>query len=99
MNWYDKQGNPVTIEEWVKLTENNPDYKRVGLDIVGTKRISTVLLGLNHNYYLSGLPLIFETMVFDSDGFDDEECVRYSTEAEALAGHQAIVERYRRKLE
>lgn len=92
--WYDRQGNPITIDEWERLNTENPEYKRVALDTVGTKRISTVLLGLDHNYFDNGLPLIFETMVFEGESWRDEECVRYSTEAEAIEGHRQMVAKY-----
>ena len=59
--------------------------------------VSTVWLGLNHQYG-DGPPLIFETMVFGGDG-DSRECERYSTEAEALAGHKAMVARLRTEAE
>lgn len=53
-------------------------------------RVSTIFLGLNHNYG-AGRPLLFETMVFG--GELDGEMNRYSTWDEAEAGHNAIVER------
>lgn len=50
-------------------------------------RISTVFLGLDHQYG-SGPPILWETMVFGGvlDGFQE----RYATKAEALAGHQEV---------
>ena len=56
--------------------------------------ISTVWLGLDHNWFGVGPPLIFETMVFG--GPLDGEQERYATEADAIAGHAAMVERVRR---
>ncbi len=48
--------------------------------------VSTVFLGLDHNYYPSGPPILFETMVFGGplDGYQ----YRYATFEEALQGHQ-----------
>lgn len=57
--------------------------------------VSTVFLGLDHSFSQRGAPLIFETMVFGPDGEDTEQ-FRYSTWAEAEAGHQAIVARLKR---
>jgi len=55
--------------------------------------VSTVSLGMDHNWG-GGPPLIYETMAFHtSDQHDPQE--RYSTEAEALAGHRKMVARYR----
>lgn len=52
--------------------------------------VSTVLLVLDHQWG-DGPPIIFETMVFG--GRWDQEMDRYSTEAQALAGHWAMVHR------
>lgn len=41
-------------------------------DVVGTVLISTVFLGLDHNFTGQGPPLLFETMVFRKDGDDDQ---------------------------
>ena len=55
--------------------------------------VSTVFLGMGHAYGL-GPPLLFETMVFpDGDLWDEHE--RYTTWAEAEAGHQAMCDRVR----
>jgi hypothetical protein len=53
--------------------------------------ISTVFLGLDHNFG-QGPPLLFESMVFG--GEDDGEMVRYSTWEEAETGHKLLVEKY-----
>lgn len=53
---------------------------------------------LNHQYG-DGPPLIFETMLFKSkDDLDALDFERYSTEAEAVAGHEAMVERWKEPL-
>jgi hypothetical protein len=55
-------------------------------------RISTVFLGLNHRFAMPGPPLVFETMVFNSDG-DAKDCWRYSSWDDAVAGHDSAVRR------
>ena len=50
-------------------------------------RVSTVFLGLNHNFE-DGPPLIFETLVFGGDL--DGEMRRYSTWEEAENGHKKM---------
>ena len=50
--------------------------RRVALDRIGETDISTVFLGLDHQFG-SGPPLLFETLVFG--GELDGEMVRYST--------------------
>ena len=51
--------------------------------------VSTIFLGLNHNYEPDGPPLLFETMIFG--GKHDNYCQRYSTKKDALIGHKKAV--------
>lgn len=89
--YYDRQGNPAALEDWAAASERAD--RHVGDTTIGDDvRVSTVFLGLDHNWGV-GPPHIFETMVFGGDL--DEECVRYSTEAQALAGHDEMVARVR----
>ena len=61
----------------------------------GGKWVSTVWLALDHQFLVDGPPLIFETMVFASNGSGhDLDCERYATEAEAVAGHEAMVRKW-----
>lgn len=62
--------------------------RQVALDIVDGRRVSTVFLGIDHNFRSSGPPVLFETMIF---GPDEGGCWRYATWAEAAAGHAAVV--------
>jgi hypothetical protein len=58
--------------------------------------ISTIWLGINHNFNPQGPPLIFETMIFWEDVKTPETAIlgedlyqeRYATEDEAKAGHE-----------
>lgn len=53
-----------------------------------------VFLGLDHSFD-DGPPLIFETMVFPSESdYADLDCERYSTPAQAVAGHAAMVKKW-----
>lgn len=84
---------PCTLEEWANEFQ---DMKRcVGFDSVDRWDVSTVFLGLNHNYSFSGLPLIFETMVFEwvEGESHSRGCWRYSTKVEAEEGHQKVLQR------
>ena len=65
--------------------------RKVCRDQVGEYDVSTVFLGLDHNYGGNGPPLIFETMVFGDDELDVE---RYATWNEAERGHDAMVRKY-----
>lgn len=52
------------------------------------RRVSTVFLGLDHGFG-GGAPVLFETMVFG--GAHDTTMERYTSWAEAKAGHKRIV--------
>lgn len=86
--YLDKLGKQLTPDEWCRLTED-VDYRRIADTTTKTGiRVSTVWLGLDHNYN-GGPPEIFETMVFPN-----EDCFRFSTENEARAKHWSLVLEY-----
>lgn len=91
IGYYHRDGSPA--ESFVRSHDpESPDYFRVAETEIGDVRISTVFICLDHRYG-DGPPIIFETMVFG--GKHDEDMDRYSTEAEALAGHERWVARIR----
>lgn len=97
--YFDRQGQPIDdIRKWGRLL-GNAKYKRVAeVMLADGTWVSTVWLGLNHNWG-AGPPLIFETVVFESlDGPGDLDMARYATEAEAVSGHALIVKRWRVKV-
>ncbi|MEJ6847522.1 hypothetical protein V3589_15040 [Sinorhizobium fredii] len=69
--------------------------------------VSTVFLGIDHNFWDRGPPILFETMVFENKPHlmeifgklreihskHDGECWRYATWDDAEAGHNAVVKR------
>lgn len=64
------------------------------------KWVSTVFLGLDHNFSDKGPPLLFETMVFTTKmGHikDDLDMDRYSTWDEAMIGHLQYVTKWSKK--
>lgn len=77
-------------EEWGKKSEDS-DGRRVARDEIGDVVVSTVFLGIDHNWTGKGPPVLFETMVFG--GPLDEEQERCCTWAEAEAQHAAMVKR------
>lgn len=100
--WYWRNGeravtvgldDPQWREQMVAVDKKLGDiqYKAVKQETLQNgKWISTVWLGLNHRFG-AGTPLIFETMVFPSKGeFSELDAERYSTEAEAIAGHELL---------
>jgi hypothetical protein len=90
--FYDKDGSPIERLEYVARKYEDPGYKRVAeTTLPDGKWISTVWLGIDHNYG-SGPPLIFETMVFESkDNLGELALDRYSTLEEAEDGHEKMV--------
>lgn len=70
---FDRQGRALSRRDWSRLFSYSDDdgvpYQRIALDLVGDYRISTVWLGLDHNFY-GGAPLIFETIVLN-DSYPD----------------------------
>jgi hypothetical protein len=101
---------PVSLMEWATQYElrfaaielGDPDPWSVAVtDFDGGAHLSTVFLGMNHNYF-GGPPILFETMLFGSEvhvgqlfggGVEYHEDLgqwRYCTWDEAAAGHEAI---------
>lgn len=86
---YDRDGQPISFERWAELFELHD--RHIGDDYIGTYRVSTVWIGLDHNFGMTGPPLIFESMVFAAGTAYDMDCRRYATEADAQAGHDELV--------
>jgi len=65
-----KKGEPLTLKEWDDRM-GDLEYRRVGYDeIPQTSKnpasyVSTVWLGIDHNFFPNGPPITFETMRFD----------------------------------
>ena len=93
LRYYNRLGEKIGGYIWA-LLQHEPEYKILGHDKVGSYCVSTVWLGINHNFFHEegDYPIIFETMIFDEDG--DEVCgntERYMTEGAALEGHEVAV--------
>jgi hypothetical protein len=80
----------VDILEWAKWWEQS--RRTIELNHVGEATVSTVFLGLDHNWE-GGPPLLFETMIFG--GPLAESQWRYASWDEAVAGHALAVLRAR----
>lgn len=90
------KGEPVPTDMWTAAYLLEAGDRRVAKTIVPGGHVSTVFIPINHNYASDPdmedmRPLVYETMVFGGplDGWQD----RYSTRAEALRGHWAMVGR------
>lgn len=88
-DYYDRKGNPITVEEWSEIWRKT-DRTVAKTTLSNGYRVSTVYLGLDHGWG-EGPPLIFETMVFGGEDWSEVDMLRYSTEEQALAGHNATV--------
>lgn len=92
-NYFDRDGNQITVEEFEKKC-SDIEYQRVGLfeTLANGEKISvaTIWVGINQSFVPNQDPVIFETMVFG--GRNNGLCRRYSTELEALVGHNEIVD-------
>lgn len=80
---------PVAVDlwTWARWFEDIKN-RQIGKDYVGKVEVSTVFLGLNHNWR-DGEPILFETMVFGGPLHGDMD--RYCTYAEAERGHQEML--------
>lgn len=105
--YYNREGKPITMWEWARLSQL-PGYKRIAVTMLPDgRRVSTIWLGLNHSFWPDRPIHIFETMVFSAETHTielgsgprevhaEEGQWRYTTEAEALAGHEAVVAQLR----
>jgi hypothetical protein len=95
---YDRAGNPITFGEWMQIWDKDrfQENRQVARDEDAQHLVSTVFLGLDHGLRWNDdpgyRPILFETMIFCRQGCGgcdlDEYQERYSTEAQALAGHK-----------
>jgi hypothetical protein len=88
----DETGTPVPepdLYKWGKWFESMGN-RVLQQDMVGDVKVSTVFLGLDHNWG-EGEPVLWETMVFG--GKLDMEQDRYTSRDEAIKGHASILQR------
>ena len=63
--------------------------RHLAVKMIGEVKVSTVFLGMDHNFDETGPPLLWETMVFG--GPLDQEQRQYTTREQAVAGHYEVV--------
>lgn len=90
--YYGRDGQPVDQAEMLRLF-GDPALRRVAEDTIGEAWVSTVHLVLDHSFGLGGPPIIFETMIFG--GSHNQWQARYTSEEQARAGHEAVVQALR----
>jgi hypothetical protein len=105
---------PEAVQRWARwfegavgidgLAARRKDRRRVAFTDLGFCTVSTVFLGIDHNFFGDGPPILFESMVFANKApgatFPEElegMMDRYCTWDEAEAGHEAMVAQVRQR--
>jgi hypothetical protein len=88
---WDRDGNPISFEEWARIIEDDRghgSYGIVGQTTIGegVADVSTVWIGLNLTIGVRP-PVIFETMIFAEGMECDGDCQRAATYPEAYVNH------------
>ncbi len=100
--------NVEALIEWGRFMEEIQVRRVLLTEVVAGTFVSTVFLGLDHNFYASGPPILWETMVWtevapppaqqwrNREWWDIER--RYSNQSEARDGHAEVVAEVRATL-
>ncbi len=89
----DDEGEPVAVDvlAWADWMAGPEHADRIVLQAQPTRttRVSTVFMGLDHDWSGRGLPVLWETMIFGGpfDGYQR----RYTSRLDALRGHAAAL--------
>jgi len=94
------KNEPAPVEDlelWAAAFEDNKIVKQEIVTELGGlwtpftyPYVSTVFLGLDHNFSDHGPPIVFETMIFEGV-YDQKGQWRYATWDEAIKGHERTV--------
>ena len=94
----DKRGRPrpePDLFKWAQWMETNDRHVAHDIFRQGQAeeiRVSTVFLGIDHNWFDQGPPILWETMIFGGDDKLDLDMQRYSSVNTARIGHSKAVE-------
>jgi hypothetical protein len=77
------------LMEWATSFEDESSRVVKQEDVAEGVKVSTVFLGLDHQWQPTGPPLLWETMIFG--GPHDEYQTHYSSYDDAVAGHAKAV--------
>ena len=94
-----KKGKPVLEHDlliWARWIEEHQKQCRIGFFRAGKMWVSTLFLGVDHNYSNEGSPILWETMI--SGGKHDGKMWRHTSLAAARAGHRRAVEMVKEEL-
>lgn len=84
----DERGNPVPCDDlitWAQWFENAENRIVLRDDLPNGVSVSTVFLGMDHNFNMVGTPVLWETMIFG--GQHDQYQERYESRDAAIEGH------------
>lgn len=99
--YFDRQGNPISMKQWAMLSRFDADPgKRVAETTIGPLWVSTVWLGMDYGFrFLQAdddpepyRPMIFESMVFQSDRPDLSDVDRSLPLSQRMAVFLAAIE-------
>jgi len=85
----------VDLETWARWFGQDNNRRKIESTMIGEALISTVFIGIDHNYLGKGPPILYETMVFG--GPLDGNMDRYFSREQAIRGHKAMVEQVKAK--
>jgi hypothetical protein len=93
--YFAPDGTVLSYEDWKVMyshrrqDQSSDSWWRHQTEVSDEIHVSTVWLGMNHQWDPDGPPLFWETMVFG--GEHDEDQWRYSSRESALDHHERIV--------
>lgn len=83
-----RRPQPASLEGWAHWFETAD--RIVARTVMSAEIVvSTVFIGIDHNYTRAGPPILFETLVMG--GSHDGEMDRYATWEEAERGHEEMI--------
>ena len=91
----DKKPVRADLMQWAQWFKSAD--RRVAKTSVGGRSVSTVFLGIDHNFDMDGPPILFETMVFHKDDGNDDPWHDYQVRhpgswEQAEEGHRRLVQ-------
>lgn len=98
-NYILKDKKPIrasSVLEWGKFMGDREASRVARTDITKDINVSTVFLGIDHNFTRNGPPILFETMIFGGKLNQYQE--RYCTWKEAEKGHEVAVKLAKKEL-
>lgn len=96
--YFDRQGKPITLEQWSGFYADWSYRCLQEIELASGVWIATIWIGHDALGVMAGPPYLFETTVFRRKGESPLVSLdqrQYQTEAEALAGHEEWVQKWK----